>query len=43
MGMRAKAAEDAHTIFNAPGREIAETYLKKAVEKYLIVAPKLAN
>ena len=43
LGMRKEAAEDIRTIFNAPDRDIADTYLKKAVEKYAIVAPKLAD
>ena len=36
-------AEDVRTIFNTPDRETAETYLKKAVEKYALLAPKLAD
>jgi transposase-like protein len=52
MGMRREAAEDTpalaagasvRTIFNAPDKETADTYLKKAVEKYAIIAPKLAD
>ena len=43
MGMRKEAAEEIRTIFNAPDRETAESYLKKAVEKYAILAPKLAD
>jgi putative transposase len=43
VGMRKEAAEDIRTIFNAPDRETAESYLKKAVEKYAILAPKLAD
>ena len=43
VGMRREAAEDIRTIFNAPDREIAEGYLKKAIEKYAVIAPKLAD
>jgi len=43
VGMRREVAEDIRTIFNAPDRETAEVYLKKAVEKYAILAPKLAD
>ena len=43
VGMRREAAEDIRAIFNAPDREIAEIYLKKAVEKYAVLAPKLAD
>jgi putative transposase len=43
VGMRKEAAEDIRTIFNAPDRDTAESYLKKAVAKYAIVAPKLAD
>jgi transposase-like protein len=32
--MQVKVAEDIRTIFNAPDRVTAETYLTKAVEKY---------
>ena len=41
--MRGEVAEDIRTIFNAPDRETAETYLKKAVEKCSVIAPKLAD
>ncbi len=41
--MRGEVAEDIRTIFNAPDRETAEIYLKKAVEKYSVIAPKLAD
>lgn len=41
--MRREVAEDIRSIFNAPDRETAETFLKKAVEKYAILAPKLAD
>jgi putative transposase len=41
--MRKEAAEEIRTIFNAPDRETADTYLKKAVEKYALIAPKLAD
>lgn len=43
VGMRREVAEDIRTIFNAPDREAAENYLKKIVEKYANVAPKLAD
>jgi transposase-like protein len=43
VGMRMEVAEDIRTIFNAPDRETADTYLKKAVEKYALLAPKLAD
>ena len=41
--MRREVTEDIRIIFNAPDRETAETYLKKAVEKYELIAPKLAD
>jgi transposase-like protein len=41
--MRGEVAEDIRTIFNAPDRETAKIYLKKAVEKYANIAPKLAD
>jgi len=43
VGMRREVAEDIRTIFNAPDRETAESYLKKIVAKYANVAPKLAD
>jgi len=43
VGMRREVAEDIRSIFNAPDRETAESYLKKVVEKYAILAPKLAD
>jgi transposase-like protein len=43
VGMRGEVAEDIRAIFNAPDRETAEIYLKKAVEKYSVIAPKLAD
>jgi len=43
VGMRGEVAEDIRTIFNAPDRETAEIYLKKTVEKYAVLAPKLAD
>jgi transposase-like protein len=43
VGMKREVAEDIRTIFNAPDRETAELYLKKAVEKYAVLAPKLAD
>lgn len=41
--MRAEVAADIRTIFNAPDRPMAETYLKKAVEKYAKNATHLAD
>jgi len=43
VGLKGEVAEDIHTIFNAPDREMAEAFLKKAVEKYAALAPKLAD
>jgi len=43
VSMRREAAEDIRAIFNAPDREIAEIYLKKMVEKYENIAPRLAD
>jgi len=43
VGMRREVAEDIRTIFNAPDRETAEIYLRKAVEKYADLAPRLAD
>ncbi len=43
VGMRLEAAEDIRTIFNSPDRETAEAFLKKAIEKYALLAPKLAD
>ena len=43
VGMRREVAEEIRTIFNAPDRETAEIYLRKAVEKYADLAPKLAD
>jgi transposase-like protein len=43
VSMRREVAEDIRTIFNAPDRETAEIYLKKNVEKYAVIAPKLAD
>jgi len=41
-GMRAQVAADIRTVFNAPDRPTAETYLRQTVQKYLKPAPKLA-
>ena len=41
--MRTEVAEDIRMIFNAPDRKIAESYLKKMVEKYAEIAPRLAD
>ena len=43
VGMRMEVAEDIRSVFNAPDRETADTYLKKAVQKYALLAPKLAD
>jgi transposase-like protein len=43
VGLRTEVAEDIRSIFNAPDRETAEIFLKKAVEKYELLAPKLAD
>ena len=43
VSMRREVAEDIRAIFNMPDREAAETYLKKMVEKYALIAPKLAD
>lgn len=40
--MRAQVAADIRTIFNAPDRVTAESYLSRTVQKYLKSAPKLA-
>ena len=41
--MRGEVAEDIRTIFIAPTRDTAETYLKKAIEKYSVIAPKMLS
>ncbi len=41
--MRREVAEDIRSIFNAPDRETAESFLRKAIEKYTVLAPKLAD
>jgi transposase-like protein len=43
VGLKGEVAEDIRTIFNAPDREMAEAFLRKAVEKYAVLAPKLAD
>jgi putative transposase len=43
VSMRREVAEDIRTIFNAPDQETAQTYLDKAVDKYSVSAPKLAD
>jgi len=43
IGMRLEVAEDIRAIFNSPDRETGEAFLKKAVEKYALLAPKLAD
>ena len=43
VSMRREVAEDIRTIFNAPDRETAQTYLDKAVNKYSTLAPKLTD
>lgn len=40
--MRTQVAADIRTIFNAPDRVTAESYLSRTVQKYLKSAPKLA-
>jgi transposase-like protein len=41
--MQAEVAEDIRTVFNAPDRTTAETYLAKTVEKYQKTASRLAE
>jgi len=41
--MRGEVAEDIRMIFSALDRETTEVYLKKAIEKYAVIAPKLAD
>jgi len=41
--MQPEVAEDIRTIFNAPDRTTAETYLARAVEKYQKIASRLAE
>jgi len=43
VSLRKEVAEDIRTIFNMPDREAAEAYLRKTVEKYALIAPKLAD
>jgi putative transposase len=43
VGMRWEVAEDIRVIFGAPDQETAESYLKKAVEKYSVLSSKLAD
>jgi len=43
VNMRREVAEDIRTIFNAPDQETAESYLKKTVEKYADIVPRLAD
>jgi len=43
ISMRKEVAEDIRIIFNAPDQEAAQIYLDKAVDKYSILAPKLAD
>ena len=43
VSMRMEVAEVIRTIFNAPDRETAESYLSRAVEKYADIAPRLAD
>jgi transposase-like protein len=40
--MRAQVAADIRTIFNAPDRSTAESYLARTIQKYAKSAPKLA-
>jgi transposase-like protein len=41
--MRREVAEDIRAIYNAPDRDTAEAYLKKLVEQYAAIAPKLVD
>ena len=41
--MRKEVAEDIRGIFNAPDQATAQQYLDKAVSKYAVLAPKLAD
>lgn len=41
--MQKEVAEDIRTIFNAPDRTVAESYLARAVQKYAKSASRLAN
>jgi len=41
--MRREVADNLRTVFNAPDRHTAETYLAKIVQKYAESAPALAN
>ena len=41
--MRREVAEDIRSIFNSPDQGTAEIFLKKAVGKYALLAPKLAD
>lgn len=43
VSMRREVAEDIRSIFNAPDQETAKAFLKRAVEKYALLAPKLAD
>jgi len=43
VSMRRQVAEDIRIIFNAPDKETSESYLRKTVEKYAQIAPKLAD
>ncbi len=43
VSMRREVAEDIRIIFNMPDQETAQMYLKKAVNKYEHIAPKLAD
>jgi len=37
-----EVAADLRTMFNAPDRKIAEEYLKAAIQKYALSAPRLS-
>jgi transposase-like protein len=41
--MRGEVAEDIRSIFDAPDRKMAESYLRERVEKYADLAPELAD
>jgi putative transposase len=40
--MRVEVAADIRSMFNAPDRKTAETYLHEAIQKYVVSAPKLS-
>ena len=40
--MRLEVAADIRSMFNAPGRQTAETFLQSAIQKYAVSAPRLS-